>query len=744
MLNSSNLRHVCRLFFACIFLIVVQSQAHAVAPKTPRMSTPWTAAATAAIANPLPEYPRPQMVRGNWQSLNGEWQWQADTSITTPPTGQTLSSRINVPYPVQSALSGQMQNGVKYMWYRRTFTVPSGWAGQQVLLNFGAVNWQSKVYVNGTLKGNRSGGYDGFTYNITGQLNGGTNEIIVGVYSPLEADGVNPPMGKQRNANGDGGIFYTGSSGIWQTVWLEPVPSANISRLDMTPNIDNGSLGVVVQGTSGQTATVTALLPGTQTVVGSASGATGANISVPVLTPHLWSPSDPYLYDLRVSLNGGDAVTSYFGMRKISKGVVNGILRPLLNNKFLFQVGTLDQGYWPDGVYTAPTDAALRFDLDSQKALGYNMVRKHIKVEPQRWFYWADKIGILVSQDMPSMPHKPPTSAQETQHTNEYNEIVHEHLSSPAIIQWNNFNEGWGQYNQAGMTTIVQGWDPSRLVNNMSGVNCCGAVDGGNGDIIDWHCYVGPCAPAPTSTRISELLEFGGLGFKVAGHEWNPSSSHAQFMESSTENLVNHYVGLTQKIGALVNAPGLSAAVYTEPVDVETEINGWYTYDRIRKIDAAQETAIRNAHIALIERGNNNTITYEVETLPVAGITSGDVKQLAPNPRYSGAEGIILEAKAVGDFISFTVNVPKAGTYNIRVGVKNWPNRGMWQFDTNGEKRGGPIDGYSAAEAFTELVVGNSTFNSAGTKTFKFTVVGKNANSSGYWVALDYIKLIPQ
>jgi len=606
--------------------VSVRAALSGVAPKTPPLTTPWTAAATAAIANPLPEYPRPQMVRTNWQSLNGEWQWQSAANINTPPTGQTLSGRINVPYPVESALSGQMLNGVKYMWYRRTFTVPAGWAGQQVLLNFGAVDWRSVVYINGTLKGTHEGGYDAFTYNITAQLNGGTNEIIVGVYDPTDADSVNQPMGKQRVVP-DLGIMYTGSSGIWQTVWIEPAPTAFVSRLDMTPNIDNGTLNVVVQGTAGQNATVTALLPGTQTVVGSNSGAVGANISVPVPSPHLWTPDDPYLYDIRVNLNGGDVVTGYFGMRKVSMGMVNGILRPLLNNQFVFQLGTLDQGFWPDGIYTAPTDDALRFDLEQQKALGYNTVRKHIKVEPQRWFYWADKLGIMIWQDMPTMPN-PPNSAQQTRHTNEFHEMVDEHRSSPSIIMWVDHNEGWGQYNQAGLATTVKGWDPSRLVNNMSGVNCCGAVDGGNGDVIDYHCYLGPCSPTPSGSRAAVLGEFGGLGLKVAGHEWNAAASHSYTMETSATNLTNHYVSLAQQAEGLVNSPGLSAAIYTEPVDVEAEVNGWFTYDRLLKITSSQLTSVRNANLSLISAVN---VTYST-LVPTSETTAQSWKYTTSTP----------------------------------------------------------------------------------------------------------------
>jgi len=285
-------------------------------------------------------------------------------------------------------------------------------------------------------------------------------------------------------------------------------------------------------------------------------------------------------------------------MREITTGLVNGVWRPLLNGQFVFQVGTLDQGFWPDGVYTAPTDAALRFDLEKQKELGYNAVRKHIKVEPQRWFYWADKLGILVWQDMPLMDLRTPSAAARTQFEKELREMIDEHRSSTSVIAWVVQNEGWGQYDQARLADLVKGWDPSRLVDNMSGINCCGAVDGGNGDLADWHVYVGPASPSSSATRAAVLGEFGGLGLRVSGHEWSPGNGFGYEMVADGAALTSRYVGLMQGLQSLMSKPGLSAAVYTEITDVENEVNGMFTYDRaILKVDA---NAVRTAHLNLI------------------------------------------------------------------------------------------------------------------------------------------------
>jgi beta-galactosidase/beta-glucuronidase len=369
------------LLLATATLVAPAASAATWTPKTPPLTTPWTS--QVSPTNALPDYPRPQLVRPDWLNLNGVWEFRGAPNLNTPPIGQTLPEGVLVPYPIESALSGIMRHEDN-MFYRRTFTVPSTWNGRRVKLNFGAVTWETRVWVNGTQVGTHTGGYDAFTFDITNALRAGANEIIVGAYSPI--DGSTFPIGKQRR--NPSGIWYTAASGIWQTVWLEPVNANNITRLDTTPNVAAGALDLVVQGSAGL---VRAEVLTGGTVVGSATGPAGRNIRIPVPNARLWSPDDPFLYDLRVTmLTGGDTVTGYFGMRSLGKAVSGGVLRPMLNGKFVFQLGTLDQGYWPDGIYTAPTDAALRFDLERQKALGFNMVRKHIKVEPARWFYWAD------------------------------------------------------------------------------------------------------------------------------------------------------------------------------------------------------------------------------------------------------------------------------------------------------------------------------------------------------------------
>ena len=540
------------------------------------------------------------MTRTNWQSLNGQWQFAGATSLQNPPFNQNLAETVLVPYPIESALSG-IQRHETYMWYRRNFTTPSNWNGQNVLLNFGAVDWQATVYVNGQNAGFHSGGYGAFSLDITRYLNGGTNELIVGVYAPVDGGTNDAPIGKQRL--NPVGVLYTASSGIWQTVWMEPVSTSYITRLDMTPNVNGQSLQLTVQGANinGQTVQAIASTGGTQ--VGSATGTVGNVISIPVPNPHLWSPNDPFLYDLQVSLVNGptvvDQVGSYFGMRSLSVGMVDGVLRPLLNGKFVFQMGTLDQGYWPDGIYTAPTDDALRFDIQQQKNLGFNLIRKHAKVESARWYYWADKIGMLVMQDMPQQFAQPVPAPAQTEFENEFHEMVTEHMDSPSIIQWTVFNESWGQYDEARVTALVKSWDPSRFVNGMSGVNCCGSIDGGNGDVIDDHIYPNPgTGPfTPSATRFVVLGEFGGLGlFTISGHQF--PNGFANENEMNSAGLTNRYVNLLQQIQSLV-PQGLSGAVYTQWTDVEGEQNGIMTYDRqVMKMDANAVTAANTAVIA--------------------------------------------------------------------------------------------------------------------------------------------------
>ncbi|WP_257447797.1 AbfB domain-containing protein [Archangium lipolyticum] len=586
-----------RLMPLLCYLLSLQGAHAAWAPKPPPLSTPWTS--QVSTTNALPDYPRPQMVRSDWLNLNGEWQFGNATAGQTPPFGQNLPESVLVPFPIESGLSGIKRHQDR-MWYRRTFTVPAAWSGRRVQLHFGAVDWESTVYVNRQLVGTHRGGFDSFSFDITNHLNGGTNEIIVGVYDPTDAG--SQPVGKQTN--NPQGIEYTAASGIWQTVWLEPTPSARITRLDMTPDLAGSTLRLTVRGAGLSGQTVEAVAFDGTTPVGSATGSVDGEIRIPVPNPKLWSPESPFLYDLRVSLKSGstvvDQVTSYFGMRSVGLKLVGGVVRPVLNGQFVFQIGTLDQGYWPDGIYTAPTDEALKFDIQKHKDLGYNLIRKHIKVEPQRWYYWADKLGLLVWQDMPLMDSgKTPDAAARTQFELELREMIDEHRSATSIITWVVQNEGWGQYDQARLADLVKSWDPSRLVDNMSGINCCGAVDGGNGDFADWHVYVGPGSSRPSGLRAAVVGEFGGLGLMVDGHDWSPNGRFFYYeLVPDSATLTSRYVGLINSIHRVMNRPGLSAAVYTEITDVEGEVNGLFTYDRaILKVDANQ---VRNAHLNLI------------------------------------------------------------------------------------------------------------------------------------------------
>lgn len=544
--------------------------------------------------NPLPEYPRPQLVRDRWQNLNGTWQFAAAKEGETPPFGRDLGEKIVVPYPVESSLSGIGRHEDR-MWYRRTFTVPPSWSGDRVLLHLDAVDYESVVYVNGKQVGTHKGGFDRITVDVTDALKrGGTQELVVGVSDPTGAGG--QPKGKQSLA--PGGIWYTPASGIWQTVWMEPVGKTYIEAVDTIPEVLGQSLRVKVRASGDATAVVTARAG--KRVVGKVSGPAGKELAVPIPDPHLWTPDDPYLYDLTVELRGGDRVESYFGMRSVSIGRVNGKTRVMLNGKPVFQFGPLDQGYWPDGIYTAPTDEALRYDLEQTKALGFNMVRKHMKVESDRWYAYADKLGLLVWQDMPSAVGSP-TAADKQQFESEMREMVDEHRSSPSIVMWVPFNESWGQYDVSRIADYVKSLDPSRLVDNMSGINCCGSQDGGNGDVMDYHIYPGPGTPGqPGFFRASVLGEYGGLGLPLVGHTWT-GGGWGYAVESDSEALTKRFLEMDDALRKLHACSGLSAAVYTQTTDVETELNGLMTYDR-----AVMKPDVKRVHDA------NTVLTGEI------------------------------------------------------------------------------------------------------------------------------------
>ncbi|WP_018384136.1 glycoside hydrolase family 2 [Wenjunlia vitaminophila] len=556
--------------------------------------------------NALPEYPRPQLTRNKWKNLNGTWEFAGAESGEAPPFGERLGEKILVPYPVESQLSG-IQRHEDRMWYRRTFTVPPGWKigdEQRLRLNFGAVDWQSEVYVNGTRVAEHKGGYDKFSADITDALKpGSTQELIVGVYDPTDSGaGENPPVGKQRLD--PSGIWYTASSGIWQTVWMEPVAADHIDSLKLTPDVAREQLTVEPKGVrDGLPVRATAYREGTK--VAEVTGRTGEPLTLPIADPRLWSPDDPFLYDLKVTVGGkhGDTVGSYFGMRSIAVEKVDGTPRTMLNGSPVFMMATLDQGFWPDGLHTAPTDEALAYDLKMHKEMGYNSVRKHIKVEPDRWFYWADKLGLLVWQDMPAMTAgRTPDTAARAQYELEMKEMIDEHASSPSIVMWVTFNEGWGQYDQARVADQAKSWDPTRLVNNMSGLNCCGAVDGGNGDIADAHNYPRPQLPAPDGVRALVAGEYGGLGLAVPGHAWPVQMS---YINVDPATYTNDYLARLDDVRALACRGG-NGAVYTQISDVEGELNGLMTYDRsVVKPDVQR---INAAHRALISDAQNGTL----------------------------------------------------------------------------------------------------------------------------------------
>ncbi|MFJ2606481.1 PA14 domain-containing protein [Streptomyces sp. NPDC087425] len=562
---------------------------------TYELRTPW--ADDVSADNAHPEYPRPQLTRASWKNLNGSWQFAAARAGEQPPVGRELGEKILVPYPVESQLSG-IERHEDRMWYRRTFTVPADWrigTAKRLRLNFGAVDWQAEVYVNGTEVARHQGGYDKFSADVTDALKPGrTQELIVGVHDPTDAaDGENPPLGKQRLD--PSGIWYTPSSGIWQTVWMEPVAADHVDSLKLTTDVTAGTVTVQPQGVrSGLPVTATAY--DGKRRVGTVTGRSGGPLTLRIPDARLWSPDDPFLYDLKVSV-GADRVGSYVGLRSIAVEQVNGVPRTVLNGKPVFMMATLDQGFWPDGLHTAPTDEALAYDLKLHKKLGFNAVRKHIKVEPDRWFYWADRLGLMVWQDMPAMTAGVnPSAASRAAYEREMKQLIDEHISSPSVVMWVTFNEGWGQYDEARIADQAKAWDPTRLVNGMSGINL--GVDGGTGDILDEHGYPSPALPPnPDGRRALVSGEYGGLGLAVPGHAWSVQQS---YVDVDPATYTDDYLTKLAEVHALACRGG-NGAVYTQISDVEGELNGLVTYDRrvvkpdVRRIDAAQRALIADA-----------------------------------------------------------------------------------------------------------------------------------------------------
>ncbi|MDI9604804.1 MAG: glycoside hydrolase family 2 TIM barrel-domain containing protein [Bacteroidota bacterium] len=564
-------------------------------PAGDKLKTKW--ASQIDVNNVWPEYPRPIMERGDWLNLNGLWKYAIQPVGKQKPA--SFEGDILVPFAVESGLSGVQKRVGKdnELWYQREFTVSSKWKNSKVLLHFGAVDWKADVWVNGMKVGQHVGGYTPFSFDITPALASGSNTLVVKVWDPTD-EGYQP-RGKQVNK--PQGIWYTPVTGIWQTVWLEPVPETYIKNLKITPDIDKNVL--LVEASTNQCAPTSRVE--VKVLEGSSVVATGQSINnLPVEVPmpenvKLWSPDSPHLYDLEVILWDGskqlDKVESYAAMRKFStKRDGKGIVRLQLNNKDLFHFGPLDQGWWPDGLYTAPCDEALEYDVIKTKDLGFNMIRKHVKVEPARWYAHCDRHGIIVWQDMPSGDRSPEwqmrqyfngverlrSPESEANYRREWKELIDYLYSYPSVGVWVPFNEAWGQFKTEEITAWTKQYDPTRLVNPASGGNHYPV-----GDILDLHQYPAPQLYLYDGQRATVLGEYGGIGWANKEHLWEPDRNWGYVQFNSAQEVTDEYVKYAEQLKQLI-IQGFSAAVYTQTTDVEIEVNGLLTYDRaLVKVD---------------------------------------------------------------------------------------------------------------------------------------------------------------
>ena len=568
-----------------------------------KLKTKW--AESIDVNNVLPEYPRPIMERPDWKNLNGLW----DYAIL--PIGQNepanFDGKILVPFAVESSLSGVMKTlGSKNeLWYKQTFTIPSGWKNKNILLHFGAVDWKAEVFLNDVKIGTHTGGYTPFCFDITSYLKSGSQKLVVKVWDGTD-EGYQPRGKQVRNPEG---IWYTPVSGVWQTVWLEPVSSKHITGVITTPDIDTKKLKVDVSSTNTNNVDIIEVIlkDGNQTVA-SGKFAIGQNLELGIPDMKLWSPETPFLYDLEIKLYEKgklqDIVKSYAAMRKIStRRDGNGIVRMQLNNKDYIHFGPLDQGWWPDGLYTAPTDEALLYDIQKTRDFGFNMIRKHVKVEPARWYTHCDRLGILVWQDMPSGGHSPHwqnrnyfngtelirSPQSEANFRKEWKEIMDNLKPYPSISVWVPFNEAWGQFKTEEIAYWTKSYDPQRLVNPASGGNHYRT-----GDILDLHNYPGPDMYLYDAERVNVLGEYGGIGLPLKDHLWQTDKNWGYVQFKNSKEVTDEYEKYAEHLKKLIKT-GFSGAVYTQTTDVEGEVNGLMTYDR--KVIKLEEERLRNINM---------------------------------------------------------------------------------------------------------------------------------------------------
>ena len=616
--------------FAALLAVAGMLSAQQWAPAGDRIKTKW--ADEVSPTNAHPEYPRPQMVRQDWQSLNGLW----DYAITpkSQPCPRSFDGKILVPFAIESSLSGvgRTFTADDALWYKTTFSVPSAWKGKRLMLNFEAVDWKAEVFVNDIKIGSHTGGYTHFSFDVTPYLKSGANSLVVRVEDATDNDF--QPRGKQVSK--PNGIWYTAVSGIWQSVWIEPVAPAHITDYNVVSSIKDKAINVSVDAAGTQegdvvkvflldggigysTETANAAKPaadGLYAVLASGMTVPGGSVTLNVASPKLWSPDSPYLYglDIQILRNGKvvDRVASYTAMREVGAYRKNGNTKLMgLNGEGIFQLGPLDQGWWPDGLYTAPTDEALKFDIQKTKDFGFNMIREHIKVEPDRWFYYCDQLGIIVWQDMPSFAVSkrwgmyyygegedwPASPEAKSNYYKEWTEIINQVKKFQCIAVWVPFNEAWSQFDTKDVVAYTKKLDPTRLVNQSSGGNW----EEGVGDILDNHHYPYPAFRMWDKNMINVLGEYGGIGLPIEGHLWQADKNWGYVQYKNGDEVLAEYTDFAEQLKQLIKQ-GCSAAVYTQTTDVEIEVNGLMTYDRkVIKMDEKKLRAVNEGIIKSME-----------------------------------------------------------------------------------------------------------------------------------------------